>query len=187
MKKVLVFLLVIVAMFSLCLVASAEEVAPIEEEFSFVQWLKDNITIERVTTGISVVISTILSVVVAKITKALGLSKDVNTKHIVSTVESAVNEKVGEGLKQVVEPIKIEYQKVINEVHTLVKGMALLQDNTPQSKLAMYDLIEKTGVVETEIIEQCKADVQEQIIVEEQKKEEKKEALKDIVNATPID
>ena len=180
------FIIVFVLLFSVLLCTSIFATEVIETEPSLADTIKETITVERVTTAISTIITCVLSVVIGKLTKALGLSKEVNTKEILNTVENAVNTKVKEGLSDVVKPLQEDYKQVTKDVHALIKSIALLQDGTPQAKLLMYDLIEQTGVVEKEVIEKCKADVQEQIDVDAQKKQEKKEVLANIVN-TPVD
>lgn len=186
MKKVLIFIFLIVMSLTICV--SATSVEQTEEIFSMGQWLKENVTAERITAIISTVFSSILTVVIVKLGKIVTKSKEINAVEIQNTIEKGINEKLGEKAEQIINPL-VEQVKIMERgVHSIVKSIALLQDGSPQSKLAMYDLIEQSGIVDSVTINECKQDVLLEIEKQEQKKEETKKQLKEIENVSlPVD
>jgi hypothetical protein len=185
MKKLSILFIAIALVFMFALVVGAEELEKNEQEFDFFQWCSENITVEKVVATATAIVSAFMTAIVTKIMKRIGADKEINTQQLNAHIEN--------GVKQIVEKALLTYQQPFIQktndleasVGKLVKGIALLQDGTPQSKLAMYDLIESTGIVDKSTIEQCKEDVQEQIDKEEEKKQEKAKKLTKI--AVPME
>lgn len=182
MKKFTVLLLALALTFAFSMSVFAtgtEEVA--EQGFDFFEWMKGTFTVEKVVSFISAFTSACMTVIVTKIIKRIGKDKEINTAQLNKTIENGVKDILGKALYEYQKPFIDKVNELQVGFGKIVKGIALLQDGTPQSKLAMYDLIESTGIVEKSTIETCKADVEKQIEEEEQTKQENVEKLEKII------
>lgn len=185
MKRFLIFFILCAICLTMCVSATSVEV---EKEFNFGQWLKDNITPERITAIFTTLFSSILTIVVVKLGKMLTKSKEINASEIEKLIKQKIDDNFKEASINTLTPVVNEIKTLQESVRTTIKGIALLQDGTPQSKLAMFDLIEKTGLVDVETIIECKNDIQAEIDKKEQIKIETKKQLKQIEKASlPVD
>jgi hypothetical protein len=185
MKKVLVALfMVLVLMASMSLMVFATEIETTEETetFDFFEWAKETFTVEKVVAFLSAIASAFMTAIVTRIMKRIDKDKEINTTRINEAIQKGIQEALlkdeyQEYNKHIVDKIN----KVENGFGKIIKAIALMQDGTPQSKLAMYDLIESTGIVDKSTIEICKADVQAQIEKTETETKGKLEELDKII------
>ena len=182
MKRFLMFFILCAICLTICVSATSVDA----EEFNFGQWLKDNVTAERITAVLTTIFSSILTVVVVKLGKMITKSKEINASEIEKLIKQKIDDNFKEASINTLTPAINEIKALQESVRTTIKGMALLQDGTPQSKLAMYDLIEKTGIVDTETIIECKNDIQAEIDKTEKIKVETKKQLEKIATM-PVD
>ena len=161
MKKFLsvLFVLVFCVAFTICVSATDGT----EEAFDFGDWFANTFKVETILAFLSSIASALMTIITTKILKAFDKTKDINTAQINSTIESAISTKLNEEAPKLVQPYVDRINELTTNIGAIIKGLALLQDGTPQSKLAMYDLIEKTGIVDKSTIEICKNDIKEEI------------------------
>ena len=156
--------------------------------FDWVEWAKGWFSPQTLTTLASVL--TCLGVVVKCVGEIRRLAKD---KQL--TIEKIQDLVLTQIKKDLPEDVAVEFNKYLptlteyaaksNEIlNTFAKILALSQENTAESRLAILELIEKMGVVSQELVLKAKEEVQAQKDAEEKKAEEQKEAVKEVISAT---
>lgn len=177
MKKLLVLLFTILLMstMTICVFATDTKV----ETFDFFEWFKATFTVEKVVAFASAFVSALMTAIVTKIMKSISKDREINTIALNNAIEKGVQEQLNKYIPQVVNPVLAKIDKVEKNTNSVIKGIALLQDGTPQSKLAMYDLIGQTKIVDKSTIEMCKQDVEKEI---QKTEEQKQETIKELDN-----
>ena len=143
--------------------------------------------------GGSISLGAILSLVIValrSISNSLKLKKSKNEtlanvkEAILKEVDTSVDKQIQEQIKPVLNDVlkaldnSRELQGVISKI------IALSQENSPASRLAILDCIASIGVVNKEVIEEAKESIKEEVANEEKKIEEAKESLDNIITET---
>ncbi len=168
--------------------ATSESAGDTSVSFDWVEWAKGWFSPQTLTTLASVL--TCLGVVVKCVGEIRRLAKD---KQL--TIEKIQDLVLTQIKKDLPEDVAVEFNKYLptlteyaaksNEIlNTFAKILALSQENTAESRLAILELIEKMGVVSQELVTKAKEEVQAQKDAEEKKAEEQKEAVKEVISAT---
>lgn len=77
--------------------------------------------------------------------------------------------------------IKVQ-EKTNNLLSSVTKVLALSQENTPESRVAILQVIENMGVVAKEVTETAKTVIQEEVKLIEEKKKETEDKLNEIID-----
>ena len=140
------------------------------------EWVDKFFSPEKVAMYISWVayIGTIIGLV-ANI-KRLKQSNNLTLKDVSAEVKNVLKETVGEEVAKQFEgviPALIDGQGNMNRIMTIfAKILALSQENSPTSRIAILDLVEELGVVGKELVDNAKTVVEEgEKAIEEHKKE----------------
>ena len=168
--------------------ATSESAGETSVSFDWVEWAKGWFSPQTLTTLASVL--TCLGVVVKCVGEIRRLAKD---KQL--TIEKIQDLVLTQIKKDLPEDVAVEFNKYLpalteyaaksNEIlNTFAKILALSQENTAESRLAILELIEKMGVVSQDLVTKAKEEVQAQKDAEEKKAEEQKEAVKEVISAT---
>ena len=143
------------------------------------KWLEPTTiaTISSWITYLGTIIALIMKLRNAKINNSLTVEK------VRDELNATLGDKVDVALKKELESYIPGLIDVINNQQKILevfsKIMALSQENTPESRVAILNLIASLGVVDT--TEQKKA-IEEQVKVEQEKQEEKDSTLESIIN-----
>ena len=182
-------------------VETTSEVAPISSQetsesasegtsvaFDWVEWAKGWFSPQTLTTLASVM--TCLGVVVKCVGEIRRLAKDKQLTIekiqdlVLTQIKTSLPDDVAAEFSKYL-PAITEYAAKSNDIlNTFAKILALSQENTAESRLAILELIEKMGVVSQELVTKAKEEVQSQKAAEEKKAEEQKEAVKEVISAT---
>ena len=182
-------------------VETTSEVAPISSQetsesasegtsssFDWVEWAKGWFSPQTLTTLASIM--TCLGVVVKCVGEIRRLAKDKQLTIekiqdlVLTQIKTSLPDDVAAEFNKYL-PTLTEYATKSNEIlNTFAKILALSQENTAESRLAILELIEKMGVVSQELVTKAKEEVQAQKEAEEKKAEEQKEAVKEVISAT---
>lgn len=104
--------------------------------------------------------------------KKLSRNKEMNAEEIckktVEALEKAGVDTTNKAIADVLKPIQDNINKLNPVLNYFAKILALSQENTPEAKVAILNLIQEMGNVETEVVD----DVKKNIVVEVQKTEE---------------
>ena len=168
--------------------ATSESAGETSVSFDWVEWAKGWFSPQTLTTLASVL--TCLGVVVKCVGEIRRLAKD--KQLTIEKIQDLVLTQIKKDLPEDVAaefnkylPTLTEYAAKSNEIlNTFAKILALSQENTAESRLAILELIEKMGVVSQDLVTKAKEEVQAQKDAEEKKAEEQKEAVKEVISAT---
>lgn len=110
--------------------------------------------------------------------KALKQKSDVQatdiTNVVVDTLNKIVDSKVNDKLNQAIKPVVEFLQKNQNTTEALAKIIALSQENTPESRVAILDIIANMNVLPAALIESAKEDIKQE---QEQEKQEQEQTV----------
>lgn len=162
-----------------------------EEEsisFDWIEWAKGWLSPQTLTTIASVL--TCVGVVVKCVGEIRRLAKDkqLTIEKIQSLVLNQMKESLPEDVAAEFEkylPSLVEYAQKSNEIlNAFAKILALSQENTAESRLAILELIEKMGVMSDDLVEKAKEEVKAQQEDEQKKAEEQKKAVNSVIEQT---
>lgn len=156
--------------------------------FDWVEWAKGWFSPQTLTTLASVL--TCVGVVVKCVGEIRRLAKDkqLTIEKIQSLVLNQMKESLPEDLAVEFEkylPSLFDYAQKSNEIlNAFAKILALSQENTAESRLAILELIEKMGVVSNDLVKKAKEEVKAQQEKEQKKAEEQREAVSSVIEQT---
>lgn len=146
--------------------------------------IKEYVTPERVTMVISVITTLLAVLKMATTMKSLKKTKETSVQDVLVAMRSEINkvasETTNEAILNVLKPISEQISTILPTLETFSKILALSQENTPESRVAILDLIQQLGSIPTNVIIESKNVIQEQVAVEEKKKEETITKLEDL-------
>ena len=134
------------------------------------EYLKGIFTPENVALIVGWVTTAItLIATVCKLASSLKQLKEKNdvqatdiTNVVVDTLNKIVDSKVNDKLNQAIKPVVEFLQKNNNTTEALAKIIALSQENTPESRVAILDIIANMKVLPTALIESAKEDIEKE-------------------------
>ena len=169
MKKILILLVMLlgVCLVSVPVYAEEEQEQPVieEENDSAEKWFAEFFSAEKVAMYISWVayIGTIIGLV-AKV-KQLKQTNNLTLKNVSDEVKGLLQETIGDEVTKQFNnmlPSVLKTQEKTNQIMSIfAKILTLSQENTPESRVAILNLIEELGIVSKEIVDNSK-DVIEQ-------------------------
>ena len=152
-----------------------------EEEFDIGVWLEETFTAEFFTNlgSIGVGLFAILKLVANN--KQLTSSKILTPQEIADLVLKEINKKENNNFNAYIQPLTDLVKTSIASSKDLAKIISLMIENTPQSRLAILEIIEKMGSVERSVIEESRQQIYDEI---EQEKQEKQETINELDKIT---
>lgn len=141
-----------------------------------IELIKEYVTAERVTMVISVITTLLAVVKMASTMKSLKKSKETSVQEVLTSVQTTIKatatETTNEAIKNVLVPVSEQIARITPVLDTFAKILALSQENTPESRIAILELIKSLGAVAPTIIVQAKESIETEAKDEEAKKEE---------------
>jgi len=116
-----------------------------------------------------------------KISHSLTLTNVQNT--LGTQISKVVNEKIGEVMDKYMPKLIEQSSKQAEVLKSFAEILVLQQENTPQSRVAILEVISKIGVVSTELVEESKQIIADAVAEIAVKKEELKTSCDEIVAA----
>ena len=156
---------------------SSVEIKENEEnaKFDFGEWLEKNFTAEMITTIMSVLTSLAVVLKLASSLKDLAKKKAMTTEEVcnkvVEILETTNKESVLKSINDIVKPLEDKVGDITPVLNSFSKILALSQENTPESRLAILELIQSIGNISNKVVEDAKTEIVNQI--EEEQKENK--------------
>ena len=105
------------------------------------------------------------------------------TAEVKDTLNSELAKYFGDVFSPLVNAIDLKLTGVEEITKTLARCMVIAQENTPESRLAIIEELTKLQTSSTELAEQIKALIQEEVDKKEAEKAEKQETLKELEEA----
>lgn len=116
--------------------------------------------------------------------KTLNKQKAMTLENVKQVLLSALKTQNQEEIQKAINEVLTPVLNAVNEINpylqTFAKILALSQENTPTSRLAILELIENMGRTDIQLIENAKEVVNEEVKKEEMKKQETIEQLSEI-------
>lgn len=149
----------------------------VEEVFDFGKYFKELFTPELITTIIAMIgaLSSIFALI--KNVRTLAKQNSGTIKDVISAVQTKMDENNDANITKVISPLAKKMEKIEDTEEILIKVLALMQDTTPQSKLALLDLLASIGKVKDDTIVKAKENVEKQELAQ---KENKEKAIKEL-------
>lgn len=159
-----------------------------EEEWDWMEWLKGWVDPQTLTTITAIMGALVAVVKMASSIKRLSKDKQLTVDNVRDVVLSGIREQIPEDVKAEMDkymPKLIESADRMNDIMSkFAKILALSQENTPESRIAILEIIQQMGVVSNEIIETAKAEIKEKADEEAKKKEERAQAVENVIAET---
>lgn len=139
-------------------------------------------TVATIITALSYIITFLcLAIKLTNLKKTNNLTLDDVKTSVLSEVKKTVDEATYETTKKSLDYLT-ETCKNQNEVlQLLIKCVALGQENTPESRLAILEAISKLGVIDNKLVENAKNEVEAQKAEEEKKLEDSNKAIDEVI------
>lgn len=164
------------------LTSVAEEVAT--ETFDFWAWLSNYLSAETIAQIISVVtmLASIIALVrgLVKTNKQKAMTTQEVCNQVMAALKTTNEETTKEMINKLITPLQTQIEQITPVLNAFAKVLALSQENTPESKLAILELLQSMGTVSNEVIEEAKEVIEEQTATDNAKKEEEITALTEI-------
>lgn len=174
---------------------SEEDKSSSTESFDFGKWMEEHFTAQTITTITSVL--TMLAVVLKLVSYTKSLAKEKNTTmedvktQVIEILNTTNKESVEKSINDLVAPLEKEVGSITPVLNAFAKILALSQENTPESRIAILELIQELGNVSGNIVEKAKEEVNKQVEEENKEQEEKIELLTQIeqknTTSTPVE
>lgn len=174
---------------------SEEDKSSSTESFDFGKWMEEHFTAQTITTITSVL--TMLAVVLKLVSYTKSLAKEKNTTmedvkaQVIEILNTTNKESVEKSINDLVAPLEKEVGSITPVLNAFAKILALSQENTPESRIAILELIQELGNVSGNIVEKAKEEVNKQVEEENKEQEEKIELLTRIeqknTTSTPVE
>lgn len=147
-----------------------------------VKIIKEYLTPETVTTITAVLMFLVSSLKMISTIKVLSKQKSTTIDDVMSALKSQNKEEIEKAINDVVTPIVNTVNEINPYLQTFAKILALSQENTATSRLAILELIEKMGTVDSDTLTDAKESVQTEVKNEQEKKQETLVKLESIEN-----
>lgn len=148
----------------------------------FVEIIKEYLTPETVTTITAVLMFLVSSLKMISTIKTLSKQKSTTIDDVMSALKSQNKEEIEKAINDVVTPIINTVNEINPYLQTFAKILALSQENTATSRLAILELIEKMGTVDEQTISDAKESVETEVKNEQEKKQETLAKLESVEN-----
>lgn len=153
--------------------------------FDFWNWCKEYFTPETITVITTVILFLVallkLVSVIVKLKKEQHTTLDVVEANLKTALTTQNKEELNNAINNVVNPIKKDVEEIKPYLEAFAKILALSQENTPQSRVAILDVLANMGKTDNALLETTRETIQEEVIETEKKKLEKVEKLDKII------
>lgn len=163
------------------------------EEFDIGEFLSQYFTAETITSILSVLTSLAVVIKLALTLRDIAKQKSVSAQEVCDKVTEVLREtneeEVEKAINELLTPLQSKIDTITPVLNSFAKILALSQENTAESKLAILELLQSIGNVSNEIIEEAKSEVESQKAKEEENKQSQINTLNSIsVKAsTPVE
>lgn len=158
------------------------------DSFDWVKWAEGWFSPQVITT-LSTVVGFLAVIVklayeLRKMAKDKQLTVDKVSEIVLGQIKETLPEDVSNEFAKYL-PQLTKYAEKSNEVlNTFAKVLALSQENTTESRLAILELIQQLGIISNDMIADAKAEVEKQKAEEEAKKKAQEEAVTAVIEDT---
>ena len=148
----------------------------------FWETLKGYITPETITTCITVFTFLVALLKMVSVITDLKKQKAMTMENLLKNLSIQNAEEYEKEKDALMKLIVSLITPLIQYSEAMAKVLALSQENTPESRVAILDIIQSLGVIDKNLIEQAKTVVNEEVTTKEEKKQAIVEQLEQIEN-----
>lgn len=153
--------------------------------FDFWNWCKEYFTPETITVITTVILLLVALLKLVSVIKKLKKEQHTTLETVEENLKVALTtqnkEELNNAINNVVNPIKKDVEEIKPYLEAFAKILALSQENTPQSRVAILDVLANMGKTDNALLETTRETIQEEVIETEKKKLEKVEKLDKII------
>ena len=159
-----------------------------DEDFDWKEWLEQWFTPQQV--AMIMTWLTYITTIITLFYKFYRMAKDKNltNENVKNLIMAELGDKVDKSVKEQITAIAIpllQTSKNQEEVlKVLTKVMALSQENTPESRVAILNCISTLGVIDSQVVEQAKETIKTQISQEKSKEIATQQAVDKVIETT---
>ena len=186
MKRLFIVFALLFCVLSIPVVmVSAEEVEVIAEVSAWEKFVQNYLSAEKVAMYLSwaAYIGTILGL--AANIKKLKATNNLTLKNVSDSVQELIKTVVGEEVKnrfnEFIEPVNNVLNKLTDTLKGFSKVLALSQENTPESRVAILQVIEELGTAGHDLVENAKEVIVKEVELTKEHKELIETKLDDII------
>lgn len=160
----------------------AEATETTEKAFDFGEWLKETFTPEVIASIVSCVTAVAALLKLVAVLRDLSRSKKTSLDELTAKVIKALEESNIKQAKSLIEPLEGDVGQLKEVLDIFAKILALSQDGSAESKVAILELIQKIGNVDSgKLAEEAKKAVISQAEESQRKIEKAKETLDEVI------
>lgn len=146
----------------------------------FWETLKGYITPETITVCITLFSFLVALLKLVSVVKDLKTQKAMTLENLMKNLSVQNTEEFEKEKQDLMKVIMDLIQPLLKYSEVMAKVLALSQENTPESRVAILELIQSLGTIDANLIEQAKTLVAKQEVEKEEKKQAKIEQLEAI-------
>ena len=148
----------------------------------FWETIKGYLTPETITVCITVFSFLVALLKMVSVIKDLKTQKAMTMENLLKNLTILNAEEYEKEKQDLVKTIIDLIQPLLAYSEAMAKVLALSQENTPESRVAILEIIQSLGTIDANLIDKAKLLVAEQETEKEEKKQAKIERLEEIVN-----
>lgn len=141
-------------------------------------------TPQTITSITAVMMFLVATLKLISMVKTLNKQKAMTLENVKQVLLDALKSQNQEEVQKAINDVLTPVLKAVNEINpylqTFAKILALSQENTPTSRLAILELIENMGKTDTQVVDNAKEVVKEEVVKQEEVKNEQLKMLEEI-------
>lgn len=153
----------------------------------FWNYVKDYLTPQTITVITTVIMFLVAILKLISMVKTLNKQKAMTMDNLKSALEEQNANEIAKAVVEVTMPIVEQINKILPYLNTFSKILALSQENTPESRVAILNLIEQMGKEENEILVNTAKKVISTQVEEDKKKKEEQNKKLDAIIEKPVE
>ncbi len=153
----------------------------------FWNYVKDYLTPQTITVITTVILFLVAILKLISMVKTLNKQKAMTMDNLKSALEEQNANEIAKAVVEVTMPIVEQINKILPYLNTFSKILALSQENTPESRVAILNLIEQMGKEENEILVNTAKKVISTQVEEDKKRKEEQNKKLDAIIEKPVE
>lgn len=153
----------------------------------FWNYVKDYLTPQTITVITTVIMFLVAILKLISMVKTLNKQKAMTMDNLKTALEEQNANEIAKAVVEVTMPIVEQINKILPYLNTFSKILALSQENTPESRVAILNLIEQMGKEENEILVNTAKKVISTQVEEDKKRKEEQNKKLDAIIEKPVE
>lgn len=150
-------------------------------------YVKEYLTPQTVTVITAVIMFLVAIIKLISMVKNLNKQKAMTMDNLKKALEEQNANEIAKAVVEVTMPIVEQVNKILPYLNTFAKILALSQENTPESRIAILNLIEQMGKEENEILVNTAKKVISTQVEEDKKRKEEQTKKLDVIIDKPVE